>query len=278
MRQRPRARVGAIDWAPPRRGTLARRVLAAAAARRQPHQPARARGRADLRGDVRDPDPARRAVGGGGDGGVVGGVAVVAGARGRGQTPRPRGRGIPGGGRRGVCPRSCGPARRPRLRARRRARPRAPAPRDPGARRRPARDRRPDRRAAAERRGGGRGRRPARARDALRAQRPARPAGPDLVGPDRPARVGLAAIGVNNLPAAVLLSATPPPHPRALLLGLNLGPNLAVSGSLSAYLWFKAARGAGADPSALRFTRIGAPMAIVAMLAGLATIALVGPS
>jgi arsenical pump membrane protein len=88
----------------------------------------------------------------------------------------------------------------------------------------------------------------------------------------------LAAIGVNNLPAAVLLSATPPPHPRALLLGLNLGPNLAVSGSLSAYLWFKAARGAGADPSALRFTRIGAPMAIVAMLAGLATIALVGPS
>jgi arsenical pump membrane protein len=88
----------------------------------------------------------------------------------------------------------------------------------------------------------------------------------------------LAAIGVNNLPAAVLLSAAPPPHPRALLLGLNLGPNLAVSGSLSAYLWFKAARNAGAQPSPLRFTKVGAPLAVAAMLAGLATIALVGPS
>lgn len=88
----------------------------------------------------------------------------------------------------------------------------------------------------------------------------------------------LAAIGVNNLPAAVLLSAAPPPHPRALLLGLNLGPNLAVSGSLSSYLWFKAARNAGAQPSPLRFTKVGAPLAVAAMLAGLATIALVGPS
>jgi arsenical pump membrane protein len=88
----------------------------------------------------------------------------------------------------------------------------------------------------------------------------------------------LAAIGVNNLPAAVLLSAAPPPHPRALLLGLNLGPNLAVSGSLSSYLWFKAARNAGAQPSPLRFTKVGAPLAVAAMLAGLSTIALVGPT
>jgi arsenical pump membrane protein len=80
----------------------------------------------------------------------------------------------------------------------------------------------------------------------------------------------LAAIGVNNLPAAVLLSAAPPPHPRALLLGLNLGPNLAVSGSLSSYLWFKAARGAGAEPSALRFSQIGVPTAVAAMLVALA--------
>jgi arsenical pump membrane protein len=88
----------------------------------------------------------------------------------------------------------------------------------------------------------------------------------------------LAAVGLNNLPAAVLLSATPPPHPRALLLGLNLGPNLAVTGSLSSYLWFKAARNAGAHPSARRFSMIGGPLGISAMLAGLATIALVGPS
>jgi arsenical pump membrane protein len=88
----------------------------------------------------------------------------------------------------------------------------------------------------------------------------------------------LSAVGLNNLPAAVLLSATPPTHPRALLLGLNLGPNLAVTGSLSAYLWFKAARAAGAHPSARRFSAIGLPLALAAMAGGLLTIALVGPS
>ncbi|HEY4093996.1 MAG TPA: SLC13 family permease [Baekduia sp.] len=88
----------------------------------------------------------------------------------------------------------------------------------------------------------------------------------------------LSAVGLNNLPAAVLLSATPPTHPRALLLGLNLGPNLAVTGSLSAYLWFKAARAAGAHPSARRFSVIGLPLALAAMAGGLVTIALVGPS
>jgi arsenical pump membrane protein len=88
----------------------------------------------------------------------------------------------------------------------------------------------------------------------------------------------LSAVGLNNLPAAVLLSATPPAHPRALLLGLNLGPNLAVTGSLSAYLWFKAARAAGAHPSARRFSAIGIPLALAAMTGGLLTIALVGPS
>jgi arsenical pump membrane protein len=88
----------------------------------------------------------------------------------------------------------------------------------------------------------------------------------------------VASVLVNNLPAAVLLSASTPPHPRALLLGLNLGPNLAVTGSLSSYLWFKAARAAGATPSARRFSVVGAPLAILAMAAGLATIALIGRS
>jgi arsenical pump membrane protein len=97
----------------------------------------------------------------------------------------------------------------------------------------------------------------------------------DLLASASPAETcaigALAAIGVNNLPAAVLLSAAPPPHPRALLIGLNVGPNLAVSGSLSAYLWLKAARGAGAQPSVARFSRIGAPLAVAAMAAALLT-------
>jgi arsenical pump membrane protein len=81
----------------------------------------------------------------------------------------------------------------------------------------------------------------------------------------------LAAIGLNNLPATVLLSAHPPPHPRALLIGVNLGPNLAVTGSLSAYLWIRAARQVGARPSIVAFSRRGAllaPLAIVAALVG----------
>jgi len=59
----------------------------------------------------------------------------------------------------------------------------------------------------------------------------------------------IAAVVVNNLPAAVLLASRTPPHPRALLLGLNLGPNLAVTGSLSALIWFRSARAIGARPS-----------------------------
>ncbi|HEV7752336.1 MAG TPA: SLC13 family permease [Baekduia sp.] len=88
----------------------------------------------------------------------------------------------------------------------------------------------------------------------------------------------LSAVGLNNLPAAVLLSATPPPHPRALLLGLNLGPNLAVTGALSSYLWFRAAKAAGATPSARRFSELGVPLGLAAMAAGLLTIRFVGPS
>jgi arsenical pump membrane protein len=66
-----------------------------------------------------------------------------------------------------------------------------------------------------------------------------------------------ASVVVNNLPAAVVLSAHAPAHPRALLLGLDLGPNLAVTGSLSAVLWFQVARSLGARPSARLYTLFG---------------------
>ena len=66
-----------------------------------------------------------------------------------------------------------------------------------------------------------------------------------------------AAVVVNNLPAAALLSAHVPAHARALLLGLDLGPNLAVTGSLSAVLWLQVARANGARPSIVRYTLLG---------------------
>ena len=80
---------------------------------------------------------------------------------------------------------------------------------------------------------------------------------------------GVAAIAVNNLPAAVLLSARPLAHPRALLLGLNIGRNLAVTGSLSAYLWLKVSRQLGQRPSIAAFTRRGALLAPLALVSAL---------
>jgi arsenical pump membrane protein len=72
------------------------------------------------------------------------------------------------------------------------------------------------------------------------------------------AGIGAAAsILVNNLPAAVFLSAHPTPHADALLLGLDLGPNLAVTGSLSAVLWLQAARTVAADASIATYSKLG---------------------
>src|SRR5579885_2913283 len=81
-----------------------------------------------------------------------------------------------------------------------------------------------------------------------------------LAGSGRWTTAAVAAAGsvaLNNLPAAVLFSAVTPPHPFALLLGLDLGPNLAVTGSLSAFLWLQAARGVAARPSIARYSLLG---------------------
>jgi arsenical pump membrane protein len=79
----------------------------------------------------------------------------------------------------------------------------------------------------------------------------------------------VAAVSINNLPAAVLLSARSVAHPRALLLGLNVGPNLAATGSLSALLWWRAARLLGVRPSFIAFSRWGSPLAIFALVVAL---------
>jgi arsenical pump membrane protein len=87
----------------------------------------------------------------------------------------------------------------------------------------------------------------------------------------------LASIGLNNLPAAVVLTPDPPPHPRALLLGLNLGPNLAVTGSLSALLWLRVARSLGAQPSVRRYTQLGLLIVPLSLGAAVTTLWLVAP-
>jgi arsenical pump membrane protein len=87
----------------------------------------------------------------------------------------------------------------------------------------------------------------------------------------------VAAVLVNNLPAAALLSAGPVHHGRALLIGLNVGPNLAVTGSLSAFLWLQTARASGARPSIRSFSKLGVVVAPAGMIGALVAIYLLAP-
>jgi arsenical pump membrane protein len=87
----------------------------------------------------------------------------------------------------------------------------------------------------------------------------------------------LAAVLVNNLPAAALLSAGTVHHGRALLIGLNVGPNLAVTGSLSAFLWLQTARASGARPSIRTFSKLGVVVAPAGMIGALVAIYLLAP-
>jgi arsenical pump membrane protein len=92
---------------------------------------------------------------------------------------------------------------------------------------------------------------------------------------DRWSTAGLAAgasLVANNLPAASLLAARPPTHPFAMLVGLDLGPNLFATGSLAWLLWRQAARTAGARPSISRASRVGVVAGLLGMAAALAVL------
>jgi arsenical pump membrane protein len=66
---------------------------------------------------------------------------------------------------------------------------------------------------------------------------------------------------VNNLPAVLLVlpvvSTGGVAPVLAALVGVNIGPNLAVFGSLATLLWRRSLAAVGSAPSACRFTRIG---------------------
>lgn len=86
----------------------------------------------------------------------------------------------------------------------------------------------------------------------------------------------LGSVAINNLPAASLFAAVPPPHPFALLIGLNLGPNLCVTGSLAWFLWFRAARTAGMTPRLRTASLLGVIAVPLSMAAALGALALTG--
>ncbi len=98
-----------------------------------------------------------------------------------------------------------------------------------------------------------------------------------LTGAEAAGVGAIASVLVNNLPAASLLSAKAPPHPLPLLIGLNLGPNLAFTGSLSAYLWYRTARGLGTRPSLRLSSMLGLILVPITLAVAVAALALVDP-
>ncbi|HEY7107276.1 MAG TPA: SLC13 family permease [Acidimicrobiia bacterium] len=67
---------------------------------------------------------------------------------------------------------------------------------------------------------------------------------------------------VNNIPATLLLlpvmSVGPPGRLLALLVGVNVGPNLTYTGSLATLLWRRVVRSEGIEPSRVSFFRFAA--------------------
>lgn len=91
----------------------------------------------------------------------------------------------------------------------------------------------------------------------------------------------VAANAVNNLPALLLalpiLGRHATPRLWGLLLGLNMGPVLVVTGSLASLLWLDAARALGVPVNGRDFTRVGLRAGLPAVLAGLACLLALGP-
>lgn len=83
---------------------------------------------------------------------------------------------------------------------------------------------------------------------------------------------------VNNLPLGLLAGATVTATQvsatiqSAITIGIDLGPNLSLTGSLATILWLTAIRREGEDVSAWQFLRLGIvvmPVALLLALAGL---------
>jgi arsenical pump membrane protein len=90
--------------------------------------------------------------------------------------------------------------------------------------------------------------------------------------------VGVGSNVINNLPAGLMagtmlhIAALGPRMAGALLIGVDLGPNLSVSGSLATLLWLAALRRDGIRITAWDFFKVGLwvmPPALLGALAGL---------
>ncbi|WP_419816349.1 arsenic transporter [Glacieibacterium sp.] len=87
---------------------------------------------------------------------------------------------------------------------------------------------------------------------------------------------------MNNLPSGLVAStAVAQAHPPrliidALLIGVDLGPNLSITGSLATILWLQAIRREGEDVGFWRFLKVGSVVMVPALAAALGTRLLIG--
>ncbi|MFM0040501.1 arsenic transporter [Paraburkholderia sediminicola] len=87
---------------------------------------------------------------------------------------------------------------------------------------------------------------------------------------------------MNNLPAGLIASSTvmqahsPERVIDALLIGVDLGPNLSITGSLATILWLSAIRREGEDVSFLKFLKVGVVVMLPALALALAARILIG--
>jgi Na+/H+ antiporter NhaD/arsenite permease-like protein len=63
-----------------------------------------------------------------------------------------------------------------------------------------------------------------------------------------------------------------------LLIGLDRGPNLVVTGSLSAIFWLQVAKREGATPSIRSYSAVGVVMVPLTIMAALALTGVAGPA
>ncbi len=81
---------------------------------------------------------------------------------------------------------------------------------------------------------------------------------------------------INNLPAGLITSTVLASSPRpklivdTLLIGVDLGPNLSITGSLATILWLTAIRREGENVGFWRFLKVGAVVMPPALLAAVA--------
>ncbi|MGO4714902.1 arsenic transporter [Bradyrhizobium sp. 2TAF24] len=95
--------------------------------------------------------------------------------------------------------------------------------------------------------------------------------------------VAIASNLVNNLPMGLIAATTShaaqvPPHVTgAILIGVDLGPNLSVTGSLATILWLIALRRENAHVTALEFLKLGIVVMPPALIVALAALILLAP-